>query len=65
MNDKIIFDYYDRGYRLYYVDSAEEEKYLGRIRHDSLPTAMWFYRLEGIRTEIGESHAGISTRTVV
>ena len=52
MNDKIIFDYYDKGYRLYYADSAGEEKYLGKIRHDSLNTAIWFYRLEGINVEI-------------
>jgi hypothetical protein len=61
MNDKIIFDHYDRGYRIYYVDSAGEEKYLGKVRHDLLPTAMWFYRLEVIDTEIGDSNAGISS----
>lgn len=61
MNDKIIFDYYKRGYRLYYVDSAGEEKYLGRIRHDSLYTAQWFYTLEGLDIEMGDYNAGIST----
>ena len=60
MNDKIIFDYYEKGYRLYHVDYSGEEQYLGRIRHYSLSTAMWFYRLEGIDTEIGEGYAGIS-----
>ena len=54
MKDKIIFDYYDRGYRIYYVDSAGEEQYLGKIRHDSLYTAQWFYTLEGLTIEMGD-----------
>lgn len=59
MKDKIIFDRYNRGYRIYYVDSAGEEQYLGKIRHDSLYTAQWFYTLEGLDIEMGDNYAGI------
>ena len=36
------------------MDSKGIPRYLGKIRADSLQTAMWFYRLEDIELEIME-----------
>lgn len=61
MNDKIIFIPYSRGYHIHYQEFGGDEKYLGKIRHDSLNTAIWFYRLEGLDIEMGDSYAGVPT----
>lgn len=56
MKDKIVFIPYKNGYGYYlkYIDNEDRPKYLGKIRADSLNTAIWFYRLEGIDVEIME-----------
>jgi len=59
MKDKIIFVPYRHGYYIKYIDTKGNPKYLGKIREDLLYTAMWFYRLEEIPMEIGESDASI------
>jgi hypothetical protein len=56
MTDKIVFIPYKNGYGYYleYLNDKGVSKYLGKIRADSLDTAMWFYRIEGIDLEIME-----------
>jgi hypothetical protein len=56
MKDKIVFIPYKNGYgyHLEYIDEKGFSKYLGKIRADSLDTAMWFYRIEGIDLKIME-----------
>lgn len=58
MKDKIVFIPYKNryGYYLKYIDDKGRPKYLGKIRSDSLNTAMWFYRLEDIDLEIMEDN---------
>ena len=58
MKDKIVFIPYKNGYGYYlkYIDTEGRPKYLGKIRSDSLNTAIWFYRLEGIDLEIMEDN---------
>lgn len=54
--DKIVFIPYKNGcgYYLKYIDTSGRPKYLGKIRSDSLNTALWFYKLDGIDMEIKE-----------
>lgn len=53
---KIIFVPDNTGYLIKYIDDAGNPKYLGKVPNDYLPTAMWFYRLDGMEMEIIENN---------